>query len=287
VTGEPVPTVAILTAPGGVDADGPLLAGLAEVLTGHGLRVLVAEPEAVRYERDRPMISACPVHVVLRYFNLDDVAGEPPPKWAERLFHAQEEGHVFVWTGLDSAAYSHKMTLAFLSDPAWSGALSAEQRSLLDRVLPWTRVLAGTRTTVNGDTVDLIEYSRAERENLLLKPLRGWGGAGLVMGWEQTDRQWHRALEDSLDAGFLVQRRVRPRHEMVVDPVSGKLEPWIATWGMFVTPVGYAGTDVRALPADAGSIVNFGTNERTKTTGVFSYPDSPAATPVKAPGDGY
>ncbi|MFJ7268904.1 hypothetical protein ACIQV3_20065 [Streptomyces sp. NPDC099050] len=49
---------------------------------------------------------------------------------------------------------------------------------------------------------------------------------------------------------------------------TGTYAPWVAAWGLFLTPQGYAGTDVRAAPASA--VVNYGSNPLTRTTGVFT-----------------
>jgi hypothetical protein len=272
VTDDPDPAVAVVCAPGGAAADRLVLAGLAETLAGHGLPAGVAEPGDLSYRGGRVLAGGRPVAVILRYFNLCDVAEAGARRWAAPLLRAYEAGRVALWTGLDSAAYSSKMTLVMLSDPRWSAALSAAERALVDRVLPLTRQLGRPDTVIDGQQVGLADYCRAHRAELLIKPLDGWSGAGVVPGWEHGDREWAARLADGARHGALIQRRVRPRPEPVADPATGRVEPWAATWGLFLTPGGYAGADIRALPASAAAVVSFAGNPRTRTTGVFTYP---------------
>jgi uncharacterized circularly permuted ATP-grasp superfamily protein len=48
----------------------------------------------------------------------------------------------------------------------------------------------------------------ANRERLVLKPNDEYGGKGVFIGWETTDADWARALEQALKAPFVVQERV-------------------------------------------------------------------------------
>src|SRR5690606_26488283 len=102
-----------------------------------------------------------------------------------------------------------------------------------------------------------------------------YGGAGIVAGWETGEREWRQALE-TVGAGAIVQQRVIPRQEPVVDPETGSLQQWQAAWGLFVTPRGYAGTYARALPAGEASVIGITANPKTRTAGVFTYQDEEA-----------
>jgi hypothetical protein len=50
---------------------------------------------------------------------------------------------------------------------------------------------------------------------------------------------------------WIVQERVLPDPEPVVDPSTGVVVPWSPVWGVFLTPAGYAGLHIRAVPADS------------------------------------
>ncbi|WP_309117982.1 hypothetical protein [Saccharothrix sp.] len=42
--------------------------------------------------------------------------------------------------------------------------------------------------------MDLLEYCRDRREQLILKPQNEFGGIGVVAGWECDDRRWAELL---------------------------------------------------------------------------------------------
>jgi hypothetical protein len=117
-------------------------------------------------------------------------------------------------------------------------------------VLPWTRLLANIQTEVDGQTVDLIGYCREHRAELIIKQQRSFRSEGIVAGWDTSDADWADALADGIEQSALVQRRVIRRAERVVHPETGEVDEYAATWGVFITPHGYAGTSLRAMPID-------------------------------------
>jgi hypothetical protein len=186
----------------------------------------------------------------------------------EPIFRAHENGTVVLWTPMESTLFGNKGCLALLSDPANRSAFSMDELALVDRVLPWTRAVTGT---IDDDTM---AHLMDRREQLILKPNAKYGGAGIVAGWETDPDQWRYAVTGAAEAGCVVQQRVRPRHEPVIDPATGRLRQWQAVWGVFVTPIGYAGTFARALPADESAVIGVSANPSTCTAGVFLYPSA-------------
>ncbi len=277
------PRVGLVCAPGGLAAFGHLLHALAEMMRDLGLPFTLGELDGLTEQGDRLRLDGAPVDVVLRFFTVDDLCADPASAArAELAFRAHEEGRAVLWTPMDSSLYSNKGALALLSDPATP--FTEAERALTDRLLPWTRLLADGPPTPGphpGETVtDLLSFCREHRTELLLKPLRDFGGTGVIPGWECAPDHWAGLLRDRLSEAtgpltglgnrWIVQRRVLPRAEPVLDPATGARSDWVAAWGLFLTPQGYAGTDVRAAPASASAVVNYGSNPLTRTTGVFT-----------------
>ncbi len=268
------PAVLVLCAPGGIKKDELILAGLIEILNAYGLRAYLAEPDAIRYRSGRVIAGDAEIHVVLRYFNVDDIAADPAGSdWAEPLLRAHEDGRVVIWTGLDSAAYSNKAALALLSDPKWRPAFSDEELAVTERLLPVTRVLRDRRSVVHGEEINVLDYARRQQSDLIIKPVRGWSGHGIVPGWECSQADWRALVNDRADGSYLIQQRVTPRTEPVLNRRARVVEDWVAVYGMFVTPAGYAGSFGRAVPARSGSVVNYSFNDQATTTTVFTYPE--------------
>lgn len=261
------PVVALVFAPGKLAHYRRPIAPTVAVLEGQGFKVVLGELGQVREDGGRLLVAGTRVDVVLRFFAVDETAGCEHA--LEAIACAERAGTAVLWTGLGSTLVTNKGALALVSDPRCEAVLSDRERAARDRVLPWTRMLSA----------GLVEECAAEREELVLKPCRGFAGTGVVTGWSRTDRQWRDLLLRCAGREFVVQRRVVPRPEPVVDPATGREQDWTAVWGLFVTPDGYGGNAVRAQPASGGGVIGYSTSTDTCATVAFTHPplDHPAA----------
>jgi len=99
--------------------------------------------------------------------------------------------------------------------------------------VPWTRVLADTRTKHGDQVIDLLPHVRRHREQMVIKPNDEYGGSGVTLGWETTASQWDAAIERAIvdasrgDDGvsWVVQERIPVRREPfpVFDAVSERV----------------------------------------------------------------
>ncbi|WP_162684267.1 hypothetical protein [Streptomyces populi] len=260
--GGDTPRGAVICGRGGLEKYGHLLRGFTEMMERLGLRFELGELDDVHERGGRVLLRGAPVDVALRFFNVDDVFWDRRSRArAELLFRAHEEERLLLWSPINGSLFSNKGALALLSDPDLRSTLTASEAAVVDRVLPETFLL----------TPGSVPYCREHRAGLILKPLRDFGGRGIVAGWRLDDREWRAVLEESPERHYVVQRRVVPAAEQVVCPDSGRAEDWHAVWGMFFTPDGYAGTDVRAAPAAHSAVINYGANPHVRTGCVFTY----------------
>jgi hypothetical protein len=264
------PVVALLDGPGGMAHYGSYWRSFRELMRALGLDFHIGEVGDVRDRDGKLHLGATPVDVILRTFSVDEICAEPDGEaLVEPIFRAHRTGSVVLWTPMASSLYGNKGTLALLSDPRWRRNLGANEVAVVDRVLPWTRSL-GAPSALNDD--QLVQECRDRREELILKPNAEYGGAGIVAGWETDDEHWWRALKEGTATGCVVQQRVIPRRDPVVDPQTRRVSDWWSAWGLFVTPDGYAGAYARALRADSGAVIGIGANADTRTAGVFLTP---------------
>ncbi|MEU6440357.1 hypothetical protein [Streptomyces sp. NPDC047046] len=257
------PRCAVVCGRGGVETYGHLLRGFAEMAARFGPAFRLGELDGITERGEEVLLDGKPVDIVLRFFNVDEVCQDAgTAARADILFRAHEEERLLLWSPINGSLYSSKAALALLSDPDLRHTLSAPEAAAVDRVLPRTYVLDRENAA----------YCRAHREELILKPLRAFGGRGILAGWTLDDQRWAAALEGGLDGQYVVQHRVRPRAEPVVDPRDGGESDWHAVWGVFFTPDGYAGMDVRAAPAAHSAVINYGANPWVRTACVFTSP---------------
>jgi hypothetical protein len=252
----PDPVVALLCADSDLPAYRDLLDSFVEAFSRRGLDAVVGGLSDVRTRSGRLFVRNTRIDVVLRYFTVDHV----PANMAvvEEILRAHASGTCALFTPMSSSLWSNKGALALLSDARW---MSDAERALVDRVLPWTRPL----------TPELVDQCMDEREQLIVKPPRDFGGHGVVAGWETPEREWKELLGQAVHRSYVVQRRVVAEPEPVVDPTTGEVRDWVPAWGLFVTPEGFAGTFIRAVPQGGGAVVNLGANSKAKVAAAFSH----------------
>ncbi|MDT0449169.1 hypothetical protein [Streptomyces hesseae] len=260
VAPRPSPVVALVFAPGALARYRRPVAPTVAVLEGQGLEVVLGELGDVRGDAGKLFVGTARVDVALRFFTVDDTIGHEDA--LDAITRAHEKGTAVLWTGLDSALFTNKGALALLSDPRCDAVLSERERRVTERILPWTRLL----------TAPLVDRCVEERDQMILKPCRGFAGSGVVAGWACPEREWRDTLRSAADGGFVVQRRVVPRPEPVVDPGTGATEDWTPVWGLFVTPDGYGGNAIRAQRATGGDVIGYSTSSETLATVAFTRP---------------
>jgi hypothetical protein len=255
------PVVAVLERTGGFEQAPALYQSFQEVVTAKGPEILLGEVTQVVNKDGKLYLDGRPIDVVLRYFMLIPLSADPrAAELLEPILRAHHEGGTVLFAHLETTAYAYKDNLAFLSDERYRHAFSAEEAALIDRVVPWTRMLEP----------DLHEYCRAHREQLTIKPHAGAGAAGTRAGWQVSAEEWGALLAEATPGEYIVQRRVVPQHEPVLNPDTGELEEWVPIWGMFVTDRGYSGMWVRAQRSTGTAVIGYGTS--AGFTSVFSYP---------------
>ncbi|WP_435604097.1 hypothetical protein [Streptomyces sp. bgisy130] len=277
------PVVAMLEWRGGLTDYGAAWRNEQSALRWAGLDILMAEISEVHERGGALYLGDTKIDVVLRAFVPDQIA-EEPDGWdlVAPLLRAYRAGGTLLWTPLSSNMFANKACMALLSDPARRRNLSADECRLIDRVLPWTRLI--NTDALKTDT-DLVDACLERREQLILKVNARGGGAGAVVGWETDDATWRRALEDSAAEGCVVQQRVVPRPELVVDPVSGETEAWHAAYGMFYTPLGCAGVFAKMVPAGSSGIISILSQVKARSAAVFQQSELPAGGEVPATGE--
>jgi hypothetical protein len=178
------------------------------------------------------------------------------PEFDARVRAALAARTLCLYNGPAQEVLDDKLNISLLSENEDSPALSAEERELIRKHIPWTRKLTRTHTTRGGQRVWLPDEAAASRrDGLVLKAGRAFGGKSVLIGRSMTAEAWEQAVQEALDAGgWILQERVEPRpyHFMRDD---GSVGPHILIWGSFVFGERYGGTMVRLNPMGKGKDV--------------------------------
>jgi len=263
--GEPV--VAVLEGPGGMTTYGHQRRAIAELLAEQAIDCRVGEIGDLAFRAGKPYLDGTAADVILRYYGLEEMLAHPDgDALMEPVFRAHADGAVVVWTPTN--VFGNKGTLAMLSEFAEdTSVFSAPERAVIDRVLPWSRLLGRRGADADGR---FVEECVRRRERLVFKPTGKFGGEGVLIGQEVDDRTWREALAASAQAGCLVQEVVRPSREPMIDPQTGARSEWYALWAAFMTPTGLSGGGVRAIPPGGTSVITMINNSNVRNTCIFT-----------------
>jgi len=210
------------------------LPAIARYFRARGVRAACGDPAQLRLTARGVVLQGTSADLVYRDLPFEDL-GDPPTS-GRRLagFRALLERGAVI-PGF-SAEFDHKGILECLTSPAYRRFFSARERHRLEASVPWTRVLWERRTEgPAGERIDLVGYARRARERLLIKPNRGSGGEGVLLGREAS--AWDRRLEQALrePGRWVIQSHVEAarRPTLYLQDGAIRFAPCYASLGLF------------------------------------------------------
>ena len=151
--------------------------------------------------------------------NWTDVWDEIKP-----LRKAYANGAFCCVNSIRSLLGSIKSLLEHLQDPEIMKLYTEEEKETILKHVPWTRLVSYRKTMApDGKTeIDLPEFIRKNRENLVMKPIDLYGGKKVCVGRVNDQATWEKTLEEALkgEQKYVVQEYVPiPEEELPeVDP---------------------------------------------------------------------
>jgi hypothetical protein len=146
-----------------------------------------------------------------------------------------------------TAELDQKSCWEVLTDPQLAQKyFTADERQIFRRHILWTRLLSDRRTLLpDGQTGDLLDYARTERESLVLKPNRAYGGEGVWIGPGMAQAEWESAIDKALadvDRWVVQQLASIPVSEFAVLGQDGMVhtEPFYTVMGFAPSKYGMA-----------------------------------------------
>lgn len=207
----------------------------------HGLRVTHADPTELRLRGGRVWHGDDPVDLAYRDYAVADLlelADDGVDVEPMKVLLRENRMVSSIAAELDQ-----KSCWEVFTDPLLSHRyFGPTEQAMFNRHVPWTRVVADRATTLpEGRAGSLLEYARTAQEHLVLKPDRGYGGEGIMLGPAVAATDWESALAAALadEQRWVVQQLVAiPLREFPVLAPDGRvaMEP-------FYTVMGFAASD--------------------------------------------
>ena len=164
------------------------------------------------------------------------------------------------WFGLPmDMLLSDKRNLGLLSANGDNPDLfNAEERSLIERHIPWSRLLVPGPNTWRGEKISsLVDLVIEKREQMMLKPFIGHAGKDVYAGAATEPDTWKQMVEEAAEkGGVLAQEMIESRPFLWHYRDQGMTE-CRAVWGVFRFGEQDGGTIMRNVPmANPPGVIN-------------------------------
>jgi hypothetical protein len=168
-----------------------------------GIPVLLADPRELEFDGKRLAAKGKTIELLYRRVLINDIVSRPAE--CEPLVKAYAAGAVCVANNFRCKIPHVKAFFAVLTDEKNARFFSSEERELIQRHVPWTRVVADVKTEYGGRPIELLDFIRKNRKTLVMKPSDEYGGMGVTLGWEVEKKEWEGAMEQALPGGKLAK----------------------------------------------------------------------------------
>ena len=182
-----------------------------EFFESRGYPSLVCDPRHLTYEGGRLRHEDTAIDIVYKRLLVNELLERKDE--LQPLLRAARERAVTVVNPFRCKAIHKKAIFAVLTDDELQSLFTDEERKAIAAHVPWTRRVRPGHTLRGGVRIDLPEFIRKNREQLVMKPNDEYGGKGVFIGWETTDAAWEDALAQALRESYVVQQKVELQRE--------------------------------------------------------------------------
>lgn len=179
---------------------------LKDYFESQGHRTVIVEPADLEYSGGRLRAEDLEVDIFYKRVLIHEFFQRAGPD--HPLLRAYQDGNIFMANSFRTKIPHKKASLAVLGSARFAHLFTAEQRIMIERHVPWTRLISDRKTVYGDREVGLLDHVRREKSRLIIKPNDDYGGSGIVVGWESTEGAWDGAVEHALTEPFVVQERV-------------------------------------------------------------------------------
>lgn len=183
-----------------------------EFFEREGYPSTICSPDQLEFDNDRLRVGDFQIDIVYKRLLVNEylpIMNEYPA-----LLNAYRAGAICMVNSFRSKLIHKKALFAVLTDQRRAGLFSQEEQEAIRKHVPWTRLVRAGKSDYFGKEIDLLEYVKANREKLVLKPNDDYGGHGITIGWNADEVNWDEALREALRNGdYLVQERVPTARE--------------------------------------------------------------------------
>jgi hypothetical protein len=179
---------------------------------GHGYATTIADPRDLELREGKLHHGDFKIDLVYRRVLTTELLEKVDECGA--FVEAYKKGAAVFVNSFRTKYVHKKMLFGVLTDERHQRYFSDAEQEAIRGSIPWTRRIEEAKTTYDGREVDLLEFVRARRDTLVLKPNDDYGGHGIFIGWESDENAWDTAIQRALEGDYLAQERVTTSREV-------------------------------------------------------------------------
>lgn len=174
-----------------------------------GYETAFSTPEEITYHNNQAYAGDMPIDIIYRrgwIRNWTDVYDDIKP-----LRKAYAERKICVVNSIRSVIGTIKSLLEHLQSPEFMKLFTPEEQDVVMKHVPWTRLLNERKTTdLNGNDINLFEFTRKNKNILIMKPMDLYGGKGVCVGPASSQSEWEETIQlaTTTEQKYVVQEYV-------------------------------------------------------------------------------
>ncbi len=174
---------------------------------------IICSPDALEFDGKRMRCGDFEIDIVYKRLLVNEYL--PIIDKYPALLNAYRSHAICLVNSFRSKLVHKKAIFAVLTDKRHAGLFSEHELDAIRKHVPWTRKVRAGRSDYFGKDIDLLDFIKATRDRLVLKPNDDYGGHGIYIGWNTDENAWSTAMEAAVSNGdYLVQERVPTAREV-------------------------------------------------------------------------
>jgi hypothetical protein len=203
--GRGAPSLAILEAAQPFGCKGAEARLLTELFERSGVQARIVTPGELEYAGGRLSAAAFQIDIVFRRVLTRELLVHCD--LSHPFLRAYRDRAVCVVNDFRSEVAQRRVLFELLTDDSVTARLAAKDRELIHNFVPWTRLVSQRKTKYKDQDVDLPEFIRRSREQLVLRPNDHECDQRVFVGAQMTSPAWDRAVGLALRTPYVVQER--------------------------------------------------------------------------------
>jgi len=162
-----------------------------------GYHTIICSPQSFKIDGATLVVNDEPVHLIYRRVITRELIQKIDE--VQDFVQGIKQGLACACNPFRSYIVGNKKILAILTDPRFQTIYDRDELDVIQRSIPWTKVLANAKAKYQGFTVDLPAFVSDNKEKLVLKPASSYGGKDVFLGRETDQATWDKIIQENIE----------------------------------------------------------------------------------------